>query len=222
VALAGVDMQLKRGEILGIIGPNGAGKTTFINVLTGIFPPTDGRIYFEGRDISALPAHIRSRMGITRTFQISRPLADLTLIENVMMGAMFASGLTRPHAISKATEVCRFMGLEELDKPVAKLTALEIKKMEVARALSTDPKVLLLDELMAGISSDEADEMMDLIRKIRARGISLCIIEHVMRIIAALTDRVIVLDWGRKLAEGPYSEVSHNPMVIKAYLGEDA
>jgi branched-chain amino acid transport system ATP-binding protein len=222
VALAGVDMELKRGEILGIIGPNGAGKTTFINVLTGLFPPTDGHIYFEGRDISRLPAHVRSRMGITRTFQISRPLADLSLIENVMTGAMFASGLTRAHAVSKAREVCRFMGLDELDKPVAKLTALEIKKLEVARALSTDPKILMLDELMAGISSDEADEMMGLIRKIRDRGISLCIIEHVMRIIAALTDRVFVLDWGRKLAEGPYSEVSHNPMVIKAYLGEDA
>ncbi len=222
VALAGLDMELRRGEILGIIGPNGAGKTTFINVLTGIFPPTDGRIMYEGRDISAVPAHLRSRMGITRTFQISRPLVDLTLLENVMTGAMFASGLTRPEALKKATEVCRFMGLADLDKPVSKLTALEIKKMEVARALSTDPKILMLDELMAGISSDEADEMMDLIRKIQAQGVSLCVIEHVMRIIAALTERVIVLDWGRKLAEGPYSEVSHNPMVIKAYLGEDA
>ena len=222
VALADVDMELKRGEILGIIGPNGAGKTTFINVLTGLFPPTNGRIFYDGKEISAVPAHIRSRMGLTRTFQISRPLVDLTLLENVMTGALFASGLSRPDAVKKATEVCKFMGLSDLDKPVSKLTALEIKKMEVARALSTDPKILMLDELMAGISSDEADEMMDLIRKIQKQGISLCVIEHVMRIIAALTSRVIVLDWGRKLAEGPYSEVSHNPMVIKAYLGEDA
>ncbi len=222
VALAQVDMELKRGEILGIIGPNGAGKTTFINVLTGLFLPTDGRIIHEGKDISALPAHLRSCMGITRTFQISRPLVDLNLLENVMTGALFARGLTRPQAIKKASDVCGFMGLHDPDKPVSKLTALEIKKMEVARALSTDPKILMLDELMAGISSDEADEMMDLIKKIRGQGISLCVIEHVMRVIAALTDRVIVLDWGRTVAEGPYSEVSHNPMVIKAYLGEDA
>jgi len=216
------DIELRRLETAALIGPNGAGKTTFINVLTGLFPPTDGRIIYEGKDISALPAHIRSRMGITRTFQISRPLVDLTLLENVMTGALFARGLTRPQAIKKASDVCGFMGLHDLDKPVSKLTALEIKKMEVARALSTDPKILMLDELMAGISSDEADEMMDLIKKIRGQGISLCVIEHVMRIIAALTDRVIVLDWGRKLAEGLYSEVSHNPMVIEAYLGEDA
>ncbi|MFH2121236.1 MAG: ABC transporter ATP-binding protein [Pseudomonadota bacterium] len=222
VALTQVDMELKRGEILGIIGPNGAGKTTFINVLTGLFPPTEGRIIYEGKDISALPAHIRSRIGIARTFQISRPLVDLTLLENVMTGALFARGLTRLQAIKKASDVCGFMGLQDLDKPVSKLTALEIKKMEVARALSTDPKILMLDELMAGISSDEADEMMDLINKIRGQGISICVIEHVMRVIAALTDRVIVLDWGRTLAEGPYAEVSHNPMVIKAYLGEDA
>jgi branched-chain amino acid transport system ATP-binding protein len=222
VALSDISFELHQGEILGIIGPNGAGKTTLINVLTGLFPPTSGSIRYENKDISLLPAHIRCRMGIARTFQISRPLADLSLLENVMTGALFGRGLTRPDARKKALEVCAFMGLADPEKPVSKLTALEIKKMEVARALSSEPKILLLDELMAGLSSDEADEIVELIRKLRTSGVSLCVIEHVMRIIATLTDRVIVLEWGRKLAEGPYSEVSHNPAVIKAYLGEDA
>jgi branched-chain amino acid transport system ATP-binding protein len=161
-------------------------------------------------------------MGIARTFQISRPLADLSLLENVMTGALFGKGLTRPRALKKALEICDFMGLKDPEKPVSKLTALEIKKMEVARALSSEPKILLLDELMAGLSTDEADEIVELVRKLRSTGVSLCIIEHVMRIISTLTDRVIVLEWGRKLAEGPYAEVSQNPAVIKAYLGEDA
>jgi branched-chain amino acid transport system ATP-binding protein len=222
VALSDVTFELKLGEILGVIGPNGAGKTTLINVLTGLFPPTGGSIWYEGENISLLPAHIRCRMGIARTFQISRPLADLSLLENVMTGALFGKGLTRPGAMKKALEICDFMALKDPEKPVSKLTALEIKKMEVARALSSEPKILLLDELMAGLSTDEADEIVELVRKLRSTGVSLCIIEHVMRIIATLTDRVIVLEWGRKLAEGPYAEVSQNPAVIKAYLGEDA
>jgi len=222
VALSDVSFELNRGEILGIIGPNGAGKTTLINVLTGLFPPTSGSIFYESRNISMLPAHIRCRIGIVRTFQISRPLADLSLLENVMTGALFGRGLTRSQAREKAIDVCSFMGLKDPEKPTSKLTALEIKKMEVARALSSEPKILLLDELMAGLSADEADEIVELVRKLRSSGISVCVIEHVMRIISTLTDRVIVLEWGRKLAEGPYSEVAQNPAVIKAYLGEDA
>lgn len=222
IALSKVNFELKQGEILGIIGPNGAGKSTLVNVLTGLFPPTGGSIYYEGKDISRLPAHIRCRMGIARTFQISRPLSDLSLLENVMTGALFGRGMTARQARDKALEICNFMGLKDPEKPISKLTALEIKKMEVARALSSGPKILLLDELMAGLSTDEADEIIELVRKLRSSGISLCVIEHVMHIIARLTDRVIVLDWGRKLAEGPYSEVSQNPTVIKAYLGEDA
>jgi len=222
VALSDVSFELNRGEILGIIGPNGAGKTTLINVLTGLFPPTSGSIFYENRNISMLPAHIRCRIGIVRTFQISRPLADLSLLENVMTGALFGRGLTRPLAMKKAMDVCSFMGLKDPEKPTSKLTALEIKKMEVARAVSSKPKILLLDELMAGLSADEADEIVELVRKLRSSGISVCVIEHVMRIISTLTDRVIVLEWGRKLAEGPYSEVAQNPTVIKAYLGEDA
>ncbi|MBN1375548.1 MAG: ABC transporter ATP-binding protein [Dehalococcoidia bacterium] len=222
IALSDVSFELKQGEILGIIGPNGAGKSTLINVLTGLFPPTSGNIHYDGKDISRLPAHIRCRIGITRTFQISRPLSDLSLLENIMTGALFGRGMTARQAREKALELCSFMGLKGPEKPISKLTALEIKKMEVARALSSGPKILLLDELMAGLSMDESDEIVDLIRKLRSNGISLCVIEHVMHIIARLTDRVIVLDWGRKLAEGPYAEVSQNPAVVKAYLGEDA
>lgn len=222
VALNDVSFELRRGEILGIIGPNGAGKSTLVNVLTGLFPPTSGSIYFEGKNISKLPAHIRFRMGMARTFQISRPLSDLTLLENVMTGALFGRGASLSHARQTALQTCSLLGLKNPGKPVSKLTVLEIKKLEVARALSSNPRILLLDELMAGLNMDETDEIIDLVRKLRSNGISLCVIEHVMHIIARLTDRVIVLDWGRKLAEGPYSEVSQNPLVIKAYLGEDA
>jgi branched-chain amino acid transport system ATP-binding protein len=221
-ALTGVDIELKENEILGVIGPNGAGKTTLINVLCGIFPPTEGKIFYQGEDISGLPAHVRCRMGITRTFQICRPLRDLSLIENVMTGALFGRGYGMKEGRKRATEICQFMDIPEVNKSLAKMTALDIKKMEVARALCTQPKVLLLDEVMAGLSADETDEMISLVKKIRSQGISICVIEHVMHIIKELTDRVVVLEWGQKIADGPYDEVSHNPRVITAYLGEEA
>jgi branched-chain amino acid transport system ATP-binding protein len=221
-ALTGVDIELKANEVLGLIGPNGAGKTTLINVLCGIFPPTEGKIFYQGKDISGLPAHVRCRMGITRTFQISRPLRDLSLLENVIPGALFGRGYGMKQAREFATEMCEFMGITDVNKSLAKMTALDIKKMEVARALCTQPKVLLLDEVMAGLSTDETDEMISLVKKIRSQGMSICVIEHVMRIIKELTDRVVVLDWGKKIADGPYKEVSHNPRVISAYLGEEA
>jgi branched-chain amino acid transport system ATP-binding protein len=221
-ALDEVDIELGKSEILGIIGPNGAGKTTFINVICGIYPPTSGKIFFDGKDISELPAHVRCRLGITRTFQICRPLPDLSLLENIMTGSLFGRGHGMGKARNKVREICEFLGLPQVNKDITKLTALEIKKMELARALATEPKILLLDELMAGLSTDEANEIIELVRKIRAQGMSICVIEHVMRVISALTDRVVVLDWGKKIADGPYSEVSHSPRVISAYLGEEA
>ena len=221
-ALTGVNVEFREGEILGIIGPNGAGKTTFINVIAGIYLPTEGRIFFNGRDISELPAHRRCRLGIGRTFQLVRPLPGLSLLENVMVGSLFGKGLGQREARQKAEEACAFLGLSDLTRDISRMTALEIKKMEIAHALATQPKLLFLDEVMAGLNSDETMEMIDLVKKIHSRGITIGIVEHVMRVIRELTDRVVVLEWGEVIAEGPYEEVSNDPKVITAYLGEEA
>jgi branched-chain amino acid transport system ATP-binding protein len=222
VALNRVNMEFRDDEILGIIGPNGAGKTTFINVIAGIYLPTEGKIFFNGQEISELPAHKRCRLGITRTFQLVRPLQGLSLLENVMVGALFGNGLRQREARKKAKEWCEFLDLSDIHRDISRMTALEIKKMEIAHALAAEPKLLFLDEVMAGLNSDETKEMIDLVRKIHSRGIVIGIVEHVMRVIRELTDRVVVLDWGEIIAEGPYEEVSNDPRVITAYLGEEA
>src|SRR4030042_3449607 len=221
-ALSGVSIEFRDNEILGIIGPNGAGKTTFINVIAGIYLPTEGKIFFENQDVSELPAHKRCHLGIGRTFQLVRPLPGLSLAENVMVGALFGKGLGKREARKKAEELCEFLGLADLSRDITRMTALEIKKMEIAHALATQPKLLFLDEVMAGLNSDETMEMIDLVKRIHNRGIGIGIVEHVMRVIRELTDRVVVLDWGEVIAEGPYGEVSNDPRVISAYLGEEA
>jgi branched-chain amino acid transport system ATP-binding protein len=221
-ALNRVNMEFREDEILGIIGPNGAGKTTFINVIAGIYLPTGGKIFFNGQQISELPAHKRCRLGIGRTFQLVRPLQGLSLLENVMVGALFGNGLGQREARRKAEEWCEFLALSDITRDITRMTALEIKKMEIAHALAAQPKLLFLDEVMAGLNSDETKEMIDLVKKIHDLGIAVGIVEHVMRVIRELTDRVVVLDWGEIIAEGPYGEVSNDPRVITAYLGEEA
>jgi len=221
-ALTRVDIEFRENEILGIIGPNGAGKTTFINVIAGIYLPTEGKIFFEGQDISGQPAHRRCRFGIGRTFQLVRPLPGLSLLENIMVGSLFGKGASQREARLRAGELCDFLGLPEISRDISRMTALEIKKMEIARALATQPKLLFLDEVMAGLNSDETMEMIALVRKIHGQGITIGIVEHVMRVIRELTNRCVVLDWGEVIAEGPYEQVSSDPTVIKAYLGEEA
>ena len=221
VALNGVNVEFRENEILGIIGPNGAGKTTFINVIAGIYLPTQGKIFFDGQDVSEAPAHKRCRLGIGRTFQLVRPLPGLSLVENVMVGGLFGRGLGRREARKKAEHLCEFLGLSEYTRDIARMTVLEIKKMEIAHALATQPKLLFLDEVMAGLNGDETMEMIDLVRKIHTRGMTIGIVEHVMRVISELTDRVVVLDWGEVIAQGPYREVSNDPRVVTAYLGEE-
>ena len=221
-ALAQVSVEFRENEILGIIGPNGAGKTTFINVIAGIYLPTEGKIFFDGQDISELPAHKRCRLGIGRTFQLVRPLQGLSLLENVMVGSLFGKGLGLREARKKAGELCEFLGLSDFTRDITRMTALEIKKMEIAHALATQPKLLFLDEVMAGLNSEETMEMIALVRKIHSLGMTIGIVEHVMRVIRELTHRVVVLDWGEVIAEGPYGEVSNDPRVITAYLGEEA
>jgi branched-chain amino acid transport system ATP-binding protein len=222
VALTQVNMEFRENEILGIIGPNGAGKTTLINVIAGIYLPTEGKIFFNGQEISELPAHKRCRLGIGRTFQLVRPLQGLSLVENVMVGSLFGKGFSQREARKKAEELCEFLGLADITRDITRMTALEIKKMEIAHAMATQPKLLFLDEVMAGLNSDETMEMIALVRKIHSRGMTIGIVEHVMKVISELTDRVVVLDWGEVIAEGPYQEVSNDPRVITAYLGEEA
>jgi branched-chain amino acid transport system ATP-binding protein len=221
IALKNVNIEIRENEIVGIIGPNGAGKTTLTNVIAGVYLPTNGRIIFNGQDITELPTHRRCRLGIGRTFQLARPLGDMNLLENVMVGALFGQGLGQREARGRAREICEFLGIEEVERDVARLTALEIKKMEISHALATQPKMLFLDEVMAGLNADETMEMIELVRKINARGIAVVVIEHVMQVIRELTHRVVVLDWGEVIAEGPYEQVSTNSQVITAYLGEE-
>jgi branched-chain amino acid transport system ATP-binding protein len=220
-ALSQVNVEFRENEILGIIGPNGAGKTTFINVVAGIYLPTEGKIFFNGQDISELPAHKRCRLGIGRTFQLVRPLQGLSLLENIMVGALFGKGLSQREARKRAEELCEFLEISDITRNITRLTALEIKKMEIAHAMAAQPKLLFLDEVMAGLNSDETTQMIGLVRKIYSLGITIGIVEHVMRVIRELTDRVVVLDWGEIIAEGPYEEVSNDPKVVAAYLGED-
>jgi len=220
-ALNDVSIEVHEKEIVGLIGPNGAGKSTFTNVIAGIYLPTEGSIIFEGRDVSRMPAHERCSMGIGRTFQIIRPLEDMNLLENIMVGGLFGQGLGKTQARRNAEDICEFVGLKDMQKGVTMLTALEIKKMAISQALATKPKILFLDEVMAGLNIDETMELIGLAKKINERGITLVVIEHVMSVIKKLTQRVVVLDWGQLLAQGPYDTVSEDPEVIRAYLGED-
>lgn len=220
VAVHDVSFSIVSGEILGIIGPNGAGKTTFINLISGIYAPTSGTIEFEGKDISVMPAHERAKIGIARTYQLIHPMEDLNLLENVMVGFLFAGNKSMSQARLAATELCTEMGLERLEREVSQLTMLEVKKMEIAHALANTPKVLFLDEIMAGLNTDETKEMIALVKRLaRERNLAVGVVEHVMGVIRELTDRVIVLEAGEIIAEGPYEIVSKNKRVIEAYLG---
>jgi len=219
-ALTKVNIEFRENEILGIIGPNGAGKTTFINVIAGIYLPTEGKIFFNGHDISELPAHRRCRLGIGRTFQLVRPLQGLSLLENVMVGSLFGKGLGQREARKKAEESCEFLGLSDITRDITRMTALEIKKMEIAHALATQPRLLFLDEVMAGLNPVEAEKAVRLIEHAKDQfGVTVLWIEHVMAVLMRAAERVIVLHYGEKIAEGPPKEVADNPMVIESYLG---
>ncbi|VBB40282.1 Branched-chain amino acid transport ATP-binding protein LivG [uncultured Spirochaetota bacterium] len=220
VAVNKVSFSMDEGEILGVIGPNGAGKTTFINLISGIIMPGEGKIEYKGQDITYMPAHERARLGIARTYQLIHPLENLSLIENVMVGAIFARGHSMREARRRAADLCGELGLKDLDRDTSKLTILEVKKMEIARALANEPEVLFLDEVMAGLNADETKDLIATVQRIaRERKLAVGVVEHVMGVIRELTHRVIVLEAGELIAEGPYEEVSKNPRVVEAYLG---
>jgi branched-chain amino acid transport system ATP-binding protein len=218
-----VDFRLQPGEIVGIIGPNGAGKTTLINLLAGMYQPSEGEILFNGEEISTVPAHRRAALGIGRTFQLIHPLEDLSLVENVMTGFLFAQKHTLRRGREEARALCRSLGLTGLDRSTGELNILETKKMEIAKALAGGPSVVFLDEVMAGLNSDETMDIIHTVREIATeQNLGIGVVEHVMGVIRELTERVVVLDAGAVIAAGPYSEVSKDERVISAYLGGGA
>ncbi len=223
-AVSLVSFDLEAGEILGLIGPNGSGKTTLVNVVTGALSCSGGDVLFRGRSIRGLPAYRVGRLGISRTFQVVKPFGNLSVLQNVMVGALFGTrggaGDLRA-AERQAEEVLEFVALAHRARlPAESLNVPERKRMELARALAMRPTVLFLDEVMAGLNPAEVDAAVGLIKRIRERGVSLVVIEHVMRAISNLSDRIIVLYHGEKLAEGQPEAVLNNPQVISAYLGQ--
>jgi branched-chain amino acid transport system ATP-binding protein len=220
LANEGISFQLGAAQIVGLIGPNGAGKTTLFNCIAGFFSPSEGSIRFLGKDIAGLAPAQMARLGIARTFQIVRSFGSLTVLENVMVGAMLRNKRVAV-ARQRAREALEFCGLgARAEVTAANLTVAEQRRLELARALATEPKLLLMDETMAGLTPSEIQEAVRLVQAIQARGITCLIVEHVMEGIMPIADHMIVLDYGRKIAEGTPAEISRNAAVLAAYLGE--
>lgn len=216
-----LDLSIQKGQILGLIGPNGAGKSTVFNCIAGVYAPTEGEVYFDGRKVNNVKPWNLCKQGLARTFQIVKPFASKTVLYNVMVGS-YATTDQRSVAETKAIEVLRSLRLDDkMDMKAGNLTIADRKRLEIARALATDPKLLLLDEVMAGLRPTEVDEMVKIIKALREKGMTIFLIEHIMRAVMALSDWIVVIHFGRKISEGTPREVASDEKVIKAYLGDD-
>jgi len=220
-AVNSVDFSVEKGEILGMIGPNGAGKSTLFNVIMGVYKPDKGEVVFKGKKISGLRPHKICRMGIAKTSQIVQPFTRMTVLENVLVGGLHGKNLSFINATLEAEEILEFFGLGGLKGMASgSITVPDRRRLELARAIATGAEIILLDENMAGLNPTEIEEVLKLLREIRNQGKTLIVVEHIMRVVMGISDRIIVLNYGEKIAEGTPSEVANNEKVIETYLGE--
>ncbi|MBU2601177.1 MAG: ABC transporter ATP-binding protein [Actinobacteria bacterium] len=220
-AVGDLTFHVDSGEIVGLIGPNGAGKTTCFNLLAGALRPTSGSVFFKGKDVTGRKSHQMCKLGLTRTFQVVQPFPDITALENVMIGAFVRHGSTGA-AEAKAREVLDVVGIgHKADVLGRDLTLMELKRLEIGKGLATEPDLLLLDEVAAGLTPVEIDDILALVRRLNSEGMTFLVVEHVMKVIMNLSHRIVVLNFGSQIAEGTPAEISKNPAVLDAYLGEE-